>query len=76
MKRNVTLRNFAVAYGTGLVMGALMILTLQSPQPEPAAPATPEINWERVAYCVWERWDSGADMQPVVRFCYTFEGRL
>lgn len=31
-----------------------------------------EVDWDSVATCVWERWDSGADMAPVLRFCMAF----
>jgi hypothetical protein len=48
----------ALGYGIGLAFFR---------HPKPAEP-----DWPAIASCVWDRWDAGADMTPVVRFCYRF----
>ncbi len=69
LKRNVTL---LAVYALGLVMGAIVTLALQAPQ---TMQRPQEPTWDSIASCVWTRWDSGADMAPVVRFCYRWSAR-
>jgi hypothetical protein len=63
---------FLAGYACGLAVAALIALLLvhgsRSPSSEP--------DWPAIASCVWDRWDAGADMAPVMRFCVTWGPKI
>ncbi len=68
------MRRWEIAYwvvlvATALALGVSIAVLASHGSPKPSSV---EPNYDAVAVCVWERWDSGADMTPVVRFCYRF----
>ena len=60
---------FLAGYACGLAV-ACVIAALIVASSHSAKPAEPD--YDAVATCMWERWDSSSSMTPVARFCYRF----
>ncbi len=64
---------WVVLVATALALGvAIALLASRTGSPQPSRGT----DWDSVAACVWDRWDAGANMAPVMRFCVTWGPKL
>lgn len=64
---------FLTGYVVGLAVSGVLVVVLALAHGSKVDRGSADgPDWDSVATCVWERWDSGADMAPVIRFCMTW----